>query len=61
MAGHRKWRHRSKSELKLVWLVVEELYYDMLHPKGAAMRPVHFEATGATVTSLVHSGDSAAG
>ena len=52
MKGPRKWRHRAKSELKLVWLVVEELYYNMLHP-GTTTRPVHFKAANATVPSLV--------
>ena len=52
MTGQRKWRHRTKAELKLVWLVVEELYYDMLHP-GTTTRPVHFKAANATVPSLV--------
>lgn len=54
MAGSRKWGRRSKLELKLVWLVIEELYGDVLHPEKNT-RPVYFAAEGATVEHLVSS------
>ena len=56
MSEQRKWGRRSKAELKLVWLVIEELYGDLLSSDATAPRPVHFSAEGATVSRLVSIG-----
>ena len=49
-----KWRRRVKAELKLVWLVIEDLYSDLMYPDGAPSHhgdPVDFETM--TVSQLV--------
>ena len=52
MFGCRKWGRRVKAELKLVWLVIEDLFGDVMRPHEAAA-PVPFAFATMTVSELV--------
>ena len=60
MTREHKWSSRVLDELKLVWLVVEDVFYDVLHPtldceSGAAAEahvPTH-DFNTMTITQLV--------
>ena len=55
MTRANKWGSRVVGELKLVWLVVEDIFFDILHPaddaSSATSSPCDFNTM--TVTQLV--------